>query len=64
MAISRRSGGTTAIPPFIVAWPVVISTAARGHVSSEMQVGNWNLKCQVKNRYHRMRRLEDAAMCS
>ncbi|NP_001143345.1 uncharacterized protein [Zea mays] len=36
----------------------------RGHVPSEEQVGTWNLKSQVKSRYHRMRRVEDAVMSS
>nr|ACG30591.1 hypothetical protein [Zea mays] len=40
------------------------SMAAQGYESPEEQVGIWNLKSQVKNRYRMMRRMEDDVMSS
>nr|ACG30498.1 hypothetical protein [Zea mays] len=40
----------------------VLLRLARGYESFEDHPGTWNLKSQVKNRYHRMRRMEDAVM--
>nr|ACG31776.1 hypothetical protein [Zea mays]ACG46687.1 hypothetical protein [Zea mays] len=42
-------------------WPWYLAARfLQGYESPEEQVCTWNLKSQVKNRYRRMRRMEDA----
>nr|ACG43227.1 hypothetical protein [Zea mays] len=38
--------------------------SARGYEPPEDHPGTWNLKSQVKSRYRKMRRMEDAMVCS
>nr|ACG26732.1 hypothetical protein [Zea mays] len=56
----RRAGMRCAVAGIVAATDL----SSRGFEYPKNHPGNWNLKCQVKNRYHRMRRLEDAVMSS